>query len=183
MARALITSSAKGAASNAYASFLVLSDHARARKSSASDSARRTSELSEAVRAQATAIVTAVRLVATLDTSMENGQRARIEGERLQAALFAVIQADYGGLSQDLRQAAYERRKKSSGADAAASTAFTNASAFQIKVRDPLPEPGFRLVGYDQELSRLLAIFSGWSRFRLRFESFRMVAGWIQPEF
>lgn len=140
VARILLASSgAAEDASNAYGSVLVLSEHANANHFPASDSARHTSDLSAAVLAQAGAIVTAVQTVATLDTSMECRQKERASGERLPAALYEAIQAGDGGLSQDLRQAADNRRRESTVADAAVTTEYSNASAFRYTCRDPRP--------------------------------------------
>ena len=78
LARALQASkSASEAVTDSYASVIVLSDHAKVGPANANDMARRSSQLTTAVRTQAVAIVTAVRAVAVLDTCLESGQKAR----------------------------------------------------------------------------------------------------------
>ena len=140
--RALQTSMTAGeAVTDSYASVLVLSDHSKVGPSNSIEMARRSSQLTTAVRTQAEAIVTAVRTTAALDTCLESGQRARAISTRRRLALDAAIQLDDGDLDLQLRQLTQVRRSEHDAVDETAAEVLEAASTFRSTAKDPRPEP------------------------------------------
>ena len=136
-----VAESANDASADAYASVVVLSDHAKAGPASANDRARRASNHTSAVRSHAAAIVTAVRAVARLDTGLERFQVEISTGASIRNALETAIQADDGDLDHTSRQSAQQRRADFDEADTAAADTLATASALRISFTDPRPTP------------------------------------------
>lgn len=138
--RALHTASAAAdAASGAYVSAIVLSDHIDANQPSSTERARRTSNHVDYVRVKSVAIVKDVRAVQTLDACVERNHKALEESIGLHAELDSNIHGDDGYLNGYTRREANDRRSEFSIAVAVAETLLHQATSFINSFIDPSP--------------------------------------------